>query len=354
LRFSIASLGEEPPARFLDLVRLCELLGFDGFTHADEKWTRDVYVRLAMAAAVTDEIGLGITVTDPFTRHPALTAQATATLGEASSGRLRVYLGAGSHFETLPGYEVRRPAVAIAETIDLARRLWAGERVTLEGEIVQFIGGMLDFDIVPEHRPGLWVAGRGKYILGKAGELADGVLIGSFANAGGIEYAKSQIAPGLERAGRTFADIGLASWVYVSILDDEDEEVPENVRRGVSHALWSSRAVVLSILDDLTPDVTDELRDFLTDAPHEWSPEIMSELRSVIPRGLIDSLAIVGTAKQVAERIVALEELGIEETVIWPFTKQGEDVEDFVTRFAVEVAPHVNGPKSRGEYRLVD
>ena len=94
--------GRGADTRYGDLARLCELLGYDGVFHSDEKWTRDVYVRQGFAAAVTDRIGLGISVTDPFTRHPALTAQATATLAEACQGRLIVIIGAGSHFETLP------------------------------------------------------------------------------------------------------------------------------------------------------------------------------------------------------------------------------------------------------------
>ncbi len=140
----------------------------------------------------------------------------------------------------------------------------------------------------------------------------------------------------------------------MSLLEDEDEEVPDNVRRGVSHALWSSRPIVLRILDDLATDVTDELRRFLKEAPHEWSPEIMAELRRIIPRGLIDSLAVVGTPARVAERLIELSGLGIQECVIWPFTRDGEDVEDFVSRFAVEVMPRILGHQSRGTYQLVD
>ena len=49
---------------------------------------------------------IGTSVTDGVTRHPALTAQAAATLAEISGGRLNVIFGAGSHFETMPGYEV--------------------------------------------------------------------------------------------------------------------------------------------------------------------------------------------------------------------------------------------------------
>lgn len=354
MRFSIASLGEEPGDRFIEFVKLCEYLGYDGFTHSDEKWTRDVWVRLAAAASHTSRISLGVTVTDPFTRHPAILAQAAATLGEVSKGRFRIYMGAGSHFETLPGYAVVRPAVAISESIELSRRLWAGERVTLDGEVVKFTGGMLDFDVPEEYRPEMWVAGRGKQVLRHAGRTADGILIGSFASRGGVEYVKQQVEKGLTDAGRTWSDIGLATWNYVSILDHEDDPIPPNILRGVSHALWSSRPVMVEILDQLASDVTPELRSFMNDAPYEWSPEIMAELRSLIPRGLVDSLAICGTAEQVAARFTALEELGVQEAVIWPFPREGESVEDLATRLALDVFPRVRGAVDRGTYRLVD
>jgi len=354
MRFSIASLGEEPGDRFIEFVKLCELLGYDGFTHSDEKWTRDVWVRLAAAAAHTKRIGLGVTVADPFTRHPALLAQAAATLGEVSHGRFKVYLGAGSHFETLPGYGVVRPAVAIEETIELARRFWADERVTLDGEVVKFLGGKLDFEIAEEYRPELWVAGRGKQVLRRAGRTADGVLIGSFANPAGVAYVKGEVEKGMKEAGRSWSDIGLATWVYVSILDHEDDPVPANILRGVSHALWSSRPVMVEILDQLSGDITPELRAFMKDAPYEWSPEVMAELRSLIPRGLVDALAVCGTAEQVVERFKTLESAGVQEVVIWPFPREDESVEDLATRLALDVFPGVRGAIARGDYRLVD
>lgn len=354
MRFSIASLGEEPGDRFIELVRLCELLGYDGFTHSDEKWTRDVWVRLAAAASHTSRIGLAVTVADPFTRHPAVLAQAAATLGELSHGRLRVYLGAGSHFETLPGHDIVRPAVAIDETIDLARRFWAGERVTLDGEVVRFLGGRLDFAVAEHDRPDLWVAGRGRQVLRHAGRTADGVLIGSFASAGGLSYVKDQVRKGLDDAGRAWSDIGLATWVYVSILDNEDDPVPANILRGVSHALWSSRPVMVDILDQLSDDITPGLRTFMKDAPYEWSPGVMGQLRELIPRGLVDALAVCGTTDQVADRFRLLGELGVQEVVIWPFPRTGESVEDLATRLALDVFPQVRGPIDRGDYQLVD
>jgi 5,10-methylenetetrahydromethanopterin reductase len=352
MRVSLASLGEEPADRFRDLARLLELVGYDALYHSDEKWTRDVYVRLATAAACTDGLGLGISVTDPFTRHPALTAQATATLAEVAGGRLTVVMGTGSHFETLPGYGVVKGPRAMREAIEVMRGMWAGERVYFDGEIVKLEGARFDFDV--EHVPRVWIAGRGPLALRSAGRVADGALLGSFATAPGIEYAKGEIEHGLDRAGRTWEGFQLACWLYVSILDDPGEPLPDNVRRGVSHALWSSRPFFKERLDQFAGDVTPEFRTFMHEAPHEWSPEVMAELRSLIPRGLFDGLALVGTEEEVVARVEALGELGVDEVVLWPFPREHETVEDLALRIARTVIPAVGTPRVRSEYRLVD
>lgn len=349
---SVASLGEEPTSRYADFARLCELLGFDGVFHSDEKWTRDVYVRQGVAAAVTSRVGLGISVTDPFTRHPALTAQATATLAEACQGRLIVIMGVGSHFETLPGYSPHRPVTAIREAIKVMRGLWRGERVTLDGEVIRLAGARLDFE--PEFVPEIWVAGRGPQVLAMAGAEADGVLMGSFATPAAVSYGRAQIERGLERSGRTWADITLAAWTYGSVLDAEDEPVPEDALRGVSHAMWSSRPFFREHVDEFTDDVPDDFRAFLNEAPHEWSPEVMSELRSLIPRGLFDSLAIAGTPEQVAARLDDLRKAGVQHTVIWPFPRAHESVEDLVVRLARAVLPGIAETRGLADYRRVD
>src|ERR1700692_1568719 len=102
MRVSVCSLGEETNVRFLEQVKLAEQLGFHAFMHADEKWTRDPYVRIAAATRMTSRIGLGFCVTDPYTRHPALSAQACATLGELAARRPSVVMASRHHFDTPP------------------------------------------------------------------------------------------------------------------------------------------------------------------------------------------------------------------------------------------------------------
>src|SRR5215813_8405287 len=327
MKLSLASLGAELGKQFLEHVKLAELLGFHAFFHNDKKWAREVFARLGAATQVTTRLGLGTSVVDPYTRHAALIAQATATLAEMAPGRFRVVMGSGSHFETLPGYGSPKPVAGLREAAELMQRLWRGEKVSLDGEVVKFKDGSLDW--TPSEVPQLYIASRGPQILKLAGAIADGVLIGSFATPPGIAYAKEHILPGLNASNRDWGDIRLCSWIYLSLLERADDPVPEGIKRGVSFAFWSSRKALSAMVDQLAPDASDAFRKFICEAPHEWSPPIMEELRRLMPRGVIDSLALVGTAPQVVERLKAMEVAGVQEIVIWPFPARGQDMIDY-------------------------
>ena len=70
--------------------------GFDGLMLADsENLVGDPYVELALAARDTTRLRLGVAVTNPVTRHPAVTASAIATLQIESDGRAVLVLGRG-------------------------------------------------------------------------------------------------------------------------------------------------------------------------------------------------------------------------------------------------------------------
>ena len=342
MKLSLASLGAEPGGHFLDQVKLAERLGFHAFFHNDKKWAREVFSRLGAATQCTTTIGLGTSVVDPYTRHAALLAQAMATLAELAPGRFRVIMGSGSHFETLPGYGSPKPVAGLREAAELMRRLWRGEKISLDGEVVRFKDGALDWK--PTEIPPLYIASRGPQILKLAGAVADGVLIGSFATPPGIGYAKEHILAGLAASNRGWTDVRLCSWIYLSLLERADDPVPESVKRGVSFAFWSSRKALGAMVDELAPDASDAFRKFIREAPHEWSPPIMDELRRLMPRGVIDSLALVGTASQVVERLNALAGAGVEEIVIWPFPRERQDMADFMHELARDVLPRVAHP----------
>ena len=86
MRTGLLLLPSRPAAELVDLAVGAERLGYDDFWLADERFFREVYTVLGLAAARTSRLRLGPGVTDPYSRHPALTAMAIATLDEVSAG----------------------------------------------------------------------------------------------------------------------------------------------------------------------------------------------------------------------------------------------------------------------------
>ena len=184
LRFGAGLLGHYsrayPVSRVAELGALCERLGFDSYWIADQRWMRDVWVSLTATAMRTSRIQLGTRVTDPYVRHPALTAVAIASLDELSGGRAILGLGAGGSGFREMEIERKKPVVALREAIELIRRLLAGEQTEYTGELVRFRRGGLEF-ATRRDIPVVIVA-RGPKILELGGRIADGVMVASMAS----------------------------------------------------------------------------------------------------------------------------------------------------------------------------
>jgi 5,10-methylenetetrahydromethanopterin reductase len=345
MRLSLASSGAETASRFLEQVKLADLLGFHAFFHSDLKWAREPFSRLGAATQVTTRLGLAAGVLDPYTRHAAILAQAAATLAELAPGRFRVILGAGSRFDTLPGCDSRRPVTALREAAELMRCLWRGEKVTLDGEVVKLRDGALDW--TPGAAPPLYLAGRGPRLLKLAGTLADGVLIGSFATPAGIDHAKTHIRSGLDASQRDWKDVSLCSWIDLCMLERADDPVPASVAHEVSATVWSSRKVLTPIIERLAADTTPAFRKLIRETPPHGSAAAIDALRRLMPRGVIDSLALIGTATQVVDRLKALEGAGVQEVVIRPLPAEGQNEIDFMYKLAQDVLPHLSDRLTR-------
>ena len=127
---------------------------------------------LAAAGQRTQSALLGTSVLTPTLRyHPSVIAQAFATLGCLSPGRIFLGVGTGEAMnETpvtggdFPGRKERR--LRLAEAIELIRRLWSEERVDFEGRLVSHREG---HDLRPAGRARADLRGRLRPARGEAG-----------------------------------------------------------------------------------------------------------------------------------------------------------------------------------------
>jgi 5,10-methylenetetrahydromethanopterin reductase len=103
----------------VEYIQAAERLGFDEIWLGDEGPARDPLSILAAAALQTRSIRLGVGVTNPYARHPAMTAVAMMTIHELSGGRAILGLGVGGNMALDPlGLTAVNPMTSMREALD--------------------------------------------------------------------------------------------------------------------------------------------------------------------------------------------------------------------------------------------
>jgi 5,10-methylenetetrahydromethanopterin reductase len=331
MRVGVASLIEHPIAELAQRAAALEGMGYDDIWVPDERLLRNVYISLAAAAGATTRVGLGPAVTNPYTRHPVMTAAAIATIDEMSGGRATLAMGAGGGLNAY-GIDRRAPVQALREATDIVRRLTAGETITSQGKRFWLNGAHLDFP--PVRQIPIYLAARGPKILQLAGEVADGVIMGGFADEGGIRFAQQQIERGMERVGRSPSEVDTMAWLYVSTSPDR-----QAARTAVSKQVLASVITSRPILDQIGVDLPPSLRDHLDATNWMYPTETAEQAAALLPDRIVDAFAVYGTPAECVERLRAIKACGISHMCFVLFPPAGETVTSVAQVLSDEVVP---------------
>jgi 5,10-methylenetetrahydromethanopterin reductase len=291
-----------------------ESLGYSCIWCPDERFERSPYTLLSMAALHTETAQLGVSVTNPYTRHPLITGATAATLNELSAGRAVLGLGAGASalFERHGVERPSPPLTAIREAVQMLRPFLRGEKVDYEGGVRGAGCPYLDFESRPVP---IYIAARGPRLLRLAGEVADGVIIGSLASERELGYALENIAIGLERSGRSRRDIEVVFWAYTSINDDP-EQARSTVKQLVVSSMWSSRRVI----DRLGVDATmwRSIEQAMVQGFKHGQPahRVYEDAASMLSTETIDAWSVTGSADTVARRAREITRRGVDQFAV--------------------------------------
>ncbi len=196
------SSEEHPPMDLVQNARRAEEAGFSFAMVSDHyhPWISKghspfVWATLGGIAHATERLKVGTGVTAPIIRiHPAIIAQAAATVAAMMPGRFMLGLGAGENLnEHVLGDKWPPPPVRqdmLLEAIDIIRQLWTGEEVTHHGE--HYVVEDARLFTLPDQLPPILVAAGGpaaaRLAAGNDGLVAVKPvkdLIEAFESAGG-------------------------------------------------------------------------------------------------------------------------------------------------------------------------
>lgn len=330
MRFGFSHIPSNHFERTVRLVKEGERIGYDYAWLPDQTFHRNVYTMLTACALGTSKIHLGIGVTNPYVRHPALTAVAVGSVDEISGGRITLGIGSGNPKGlVLPlGFRWKMQAETCREAILVIRKLLSGEKVYYESKFFSLKGVKLEFKTRPDVP--IYVAATGPKMLQMAGEMADGVIIGGLTSHEGLNYAFEEIRKGTEKAGKSLSSLDIVSWVRTIVTNDKN------------YALDLLKPHVASYLDRLNLEnanrigIDDHTFTTVKEVFREKGPQRAAEY---ISDEVAEMFSIAGSVDECATKIEMLARHGVKMVSILPTSDNWDEVAATVRLFGEKVLP---------------
>jgi phthiodiolone/phenolphthiodiolone dimycocerosates ketoreductase len=280
-----------------------------------EPWTMLGYLASRNRFA---RLRLGVGVTDANRRHPAVTAQAAATLHLITRGRAILGIGVGEREGNEPyGVDWTKPVSRFEEAIATIRALWSSRGEPISRESPHFPLRNAVFDLPPYRGkwPEIWIAAKGPRMLRATGRYADawfpGLVSGPEDYASGLEAVQTAAS----NAGRDPSSItpALSSFVVTGrSRDDVEQALNSDAARAfaliIPGQMWADHGVQHPLgfdfagAQDLIPQTLDE-------------QTVLSYTKNV-PVSLLKDALLAGTPDEVIDQAAQWRDHGVRYLVV--------------------------------------
>jgi 5,10-methylenetetrahydromethanopterin reductase len=310
-----------------------EAAGFEMLTTGDSQslWA-DPFVSMTVAAQATTSPRIGLTVSNPMTRHPAVVASALIALQQISGGRM--VFGFSSGDSALRNIGVAPASLAKMEAFGQAvKGLCAGETVEFDGQELTMRWGA--------YATPIWMSAEGPRTQFLAGRIADGVVLSNALDAEAFAVANANIAAGAAAAGRSMEDIEIWCMAAMCPAPTEAEGIAKLrfLLAGTANHVYRFHTDDKGLPAEYQGKIAELKRRYdstahATPARAEHNAALVEEL------GLVEFLArrsvIAGPVERRIERIRECQAAGATNLILSQFV---DDKFAFMTEFAAEIAP---------------
>ena len=300
-----AAMGLATPGIAVPAAEAAERNGFDIFLLTDSQNLRgDVYSQLALCAKATSSIMLGTGVTNPITRHAAVTATSIMSVQAESGGRAILGIGRGDSAVLHIGRKIASLKEYGAYIRDLQGYL-SGGVVDQNG----FPSRLRWLDLVEVEKVPVDMVGSGPRSLALAASLADRVTLAVGADLDRLSWGIDTVRQAAKAAGRDADSIPIGAYINVAVGTDRDQ-VRESIRGGVAtFAHFSAGAGTdFARQPEIMRRVTSRLQTEYDTAHHSQGEAPHAR---IIDQDFIDWFAVAGTVDEVVERLAPIVKLGL-------------------------------------------
>ncbi len=318
-----------PVREDMEYAVLAERRGFEAVWQAESRLAREATVPMAAFAAVTNRIRIGAGVVNVWTRNVGLLAATFATLDDLAPGR--IMLGLGAWWEPLAskvGVDRRKPVLAMRETVEVARRLLAMERVTFDGEFVRVNDIELDIvhgERVPRRVP-VYVGATGMVMMELAGEIADGAMLNYMVSPLYTIEAVKALAAGAAKAGRRLEDVDRPQLIVCSV--DRDRAVALDRSRALLTQYLGQQPQLMTA-SGVSEELIGDIGRILT-----WpasQAEIEAAMR-LVPDDVVQLITASGTPDECRAKVREYVDAGCTCPILYPLGDVPETIEAFADR----------------------
>ncbi|MEI6446749.1 MAG: LLM class F420-dependent oxidoreductase [Actinomycetes bacterium] len=281
------------------LVRAADEAGYDDLWTGETNGP-DAFTPLALAATWTERMRLGTGVAGVFTRGPALLAQQSAALQDASGGRFVLGIGSSSNVivEKWNGMgPFEKPLTKVRETVEAVRPILEGGRGP----------GGFKLENAPETPPPIYIAALRDKMLRLGGEIADGTFV-NFLPLSGLPHVTEQIREGERAAGKAEGGSDVVCRFFCIPGDDD-------AAMGVAKFVLAGYATVPVYEAFFRSLGWGEALDPMLEA---WREGDRGKALEVAPVDLIREICIMGSPEQMRERLAEFADGGITTLVLTP------------------------------------
>ncbi len=318
------------------MAQFAEAVGWDGLVFADtQNLAGEVYSSLALAATATNTLQLGTGVTNPVTRHPAVTAAAIATVQVASGGRAVLGIGRGDSSLAHLGRAPEPPAAFERYVVAVQQYLRGvtadlGDGVTSRSEWI----GETGLPKVPVD-----VAATGPKVIGIGARHAERVTFAVGADPERISDAIATAELACRESGRDVNEISFGA--YVNVVAHPDVATARAMVRGglASFAHFSGMAGAPS--DGLADAET--FRRLGAGYELAGHGKAGTQHSADLPDDFVDRFGVVGPVDRCVARLQELVDCGLDRLVVIGGSRDVDGAELLAAnrRLMDEVAPGV-------------